>query len=124
MRTHQARCTTATAHELEFVDVTDDIQRELGACGIRDGQVTVFAADHACVLLMNERESGLLSDLKQTLHRLGRHAPADRRTAIGSTSLVVPAVDGRLRLGTWQRVLLLELEESWTRPFIVQIVGE
>jgi thiamine phosphate synthase YjbQ (UPF0047 family) len=43
---------------------------------------------------------------------------------IGSTSVVIPAVDGRLRLGTWQRVLLVELDEPARRSFLVQVVGE
>jgi thiamine phosphate synthase YjbQ (UPF0047 family) len=43
---------------------------------------------------------------------------------LGATSVVLPAVDGHLRLGTWQRVLLVELREPSQRSIVIQIVGE
>ena len=49
---------------------------------------------------------------------------ADPKAMVGAPSVVLPFVDGKLRLGTWQRVLLLELEEPGPRPVVVQIVGE
>jgi thiamine phosphate synthase YjbQ (UPF0047 family) len=43
---------------------------------------------------------------------------------LGSSSVVLPATDGRLRLGVWQRVLLVELEAPQQRRIVVQVVGE
>lgn len=124
MQTFSAERTIRTTASPEFIDVTDEIVEELARSGIQDGMVTVFCLEQACTLIVNERESGLLSDIKSTLERLGiRHAQG-RKTMIGSTSVVLPAVGGKLRLGTWQRVLLVELDEPSQRSFLVQVVGE
>lgn len=106
------------------MDMTDEIQRVVSESGIVRGQVTVFANDPGCVLIVNERESGLLADLKEAMRRLGIDRPAARKTMIGSTSVVMPAVDGKLKLGTWQRILLVELEDAGPRSISVQLVGE
>ena len=124
MRTHYAECTTASKSSPDFMDMTDEIQRVVSESGIVRGQVTVFANDPGCVLIVNERESGLLADLKEAMRRLGIDRPAARKTMIGSTSVVMPAVDGKLKLGTWQRILLVELEDAGPRSISVQLVGE
>jgi secondary thiamine-phosphate synthase enzyme len=92
--------------------------------GIAEGQVTVFADSDSCVLVVNERESGLLDDIRKTMKRLEGRGAADGKTLLGSTSVVIPAVDGKLRLGVWQRLLLVELEQPNNRRVIVQVVGE
>jgi thiamine phosphate synthase YjbQ (UPF0047 family) len=110
-----------TQAAMDFVDITEDIQACLDDSGIRGGQVTVFSPQPSCAIVVNELESGLLADIKAAADRLGA---GRRRTMIGSASAVFPAIDGKLRLGTWQRVLLVELEGPSTRSVLVQIVGE
>lgn len=124
MRTHRANYSAQTKDVLDFVDITDEVQAELSACGIRDGQVTVFTASDSCVLIVNERETGLLEDIRGAIRRLEGAEPNRSKNLLGSTSVVVPAVAGRLRLGAWQRLLLLELDRPHTRRIIVQVVGE
>jgi secondary thiamine-phosphate synthase enzyme len=124
MRTHRANCKTRTRNLLDFVDITDAVQAELTASGIAEGQVTVFADSDACVLIVNERESGLLEDIRNAMRRLEGTGSANGKTLLGSTSVVLPAVGGKLRLGIWQRLLLVELEQPDTRGVIVQVVGE
>jgi secondary thiamine-phosphate synthase enzyme len=124
MRTHRADCTAETRQVLDFVDITDAVQAELRSSGIAEGQVTVFADTDSCVLVVNERESGLLDDIRNTMKRLEGRGAADGKTLLGSTSVVIPAVDGKLRLGVWQRLLLVELEQPNNRRVIVQVVGE
>lgn len=124
METFTAERTVRTTGHPEFIDVTDEIVEELSNSGIQNGMVAVFSLQEACSLIVNERESGLLSDIKSTMERLGiAHAKA-RKTMLGSSSVVLPAVDGKLRLGTWQRVLLVELDEPAERTFLIQVVGD
>jgi secondary thiamine-phosphate synthase enzyme len=124
MRTHRSVCVAKPIAAPDFVDITGEIQQALHGSGIRDGQVTVFSADKACSIVLNERESGLWSDVKRTLERLGATEPSDRRTLLASSSVTLPVVGGELRLGTWQRVLFVELEEACDRTVSIQIVGE
>ena len=123
MRTHQVECTFTTEAVPGFVDITERIQELLDESRIGAGQVTLFSPSAGCSLIANEFESGLLKDIETTLARFGGPG-SNGRPSIGTTSLVVPAVGGRLRLGTWQRVLLVELEAAGSRSVIVQIVGE
>ena len=124
MQTFTAERSIRTTSHPEFIDVTDEIVEELSNSGIQNGMVTIFSLQESCALIVNERESGLLSDIKSTMERLGiAHAKA-RKTMLGSTSIVLPAVDGKLRLGTWQRVLLVELDEPAERTFLIQVIGE
>jgi secondary thiamine-phosphate synthase enzyme len=124
MKTHQSDCSATTFSVLDFVDVTNDVEKTLMQSGILDGQVTVFAPDSSCVLVVNERESGLLDDIRDAMTRLKSTLSEDQRALLGSSSVVLPATGGHLRLGMWQRLLLLELEEPRERKIVVQIVGE
>jgi secondary thiamine-phosphate synthase enzyme len=124
MRTHQIECSARAKDVPGFVDLTDDIQRALETSGISDGQVTIFSPHTTCAILVNERESGLLEDIKRTLGRLNPNVAEQSAGMVGATSVVLPAVEGELRLGTWQRVLLVELGEPSERSVVIQIVGE
>jgi thiamine phosphate synthase YjbQ (UPF0047 family) len=124
VRTHQSHCIAVTDGAPDFVDITEEVSAALARSGIRDGHVTIFSRDRACSLLVQERESGLLVDIEQALRRLGAVAATDRLTLVGSPSIVLPAVGGRLHLGVWQRVLLVEHDEPGARAVTVQIVGE
>ncbi len=124
MRTHQEERSTTTERAPDFIDITEEIQDALDASGISNGQVTVFSPHASCAILVNERESGLLEDIKRTLDRLSSNGSRRRYGLIGSPSIVLPAMFGRLALGTWQRVLLVELDQAGARSIVVQIVGE
>jgi secondary thiamine-phosphate synthase enzyme len=124
VRTHQAGCKAITGGVFDFVDITDDVENALAGSGISSGQVTVFTPDGSCVLVVNERESGLMKDIREAMERLQADCSSERKALLGSASVTLPAVDGRLRLGVWQRLLLVELEEARTRKVVVQIVGE
>ena len=124
MRTFISECSTHTSAVPDFVDITTNVEAAVTESGLTEGQVTIFSPDTDCVLIVNEREKGLLSDIKSTLERLGLSHPERGTTMIGSTSVVLPASEGKLRLGAWQRLLLVELKEAGPRSVIVQVVGE
>jgi secondary thiamine-phosphate synthase enzyme len=123
MLTHRAECRAVTSEAPDFVDLTDDIQNAVSSSAITHGRVTVFAPDAACAILINERESGLLQDIKGALARLSARSD-NGKAVVGSSSVVVPVVDGKVSLGTWQRVLLVELGAPSERNVAIQIVGE
>ena len=63
--------------------------------------------------------TGLLVDIKQTMSRLGMDA-----RVVGSSTLVLPIADGRLHLGTWQRVLMYDPAEDADHSVTIHVVGE
>ncbi len=138
--THAGRFQVQTRGDTQVLDVTDAVQRIVGAAGIRNGIVVVFVVGSTAGLTTTEAEPGLVThDLKAFWDKL---APDDayyqheatwnddnghahvRASALGP-SVTVPLVDGRLTLGTWQQIVLLDFD---TRPrqreLIVQVVGE
>lgn len=123
LRTYEQECRSTTIELFGFVDITDEVQKVVGEMGLEGGRVTVFSPADRCPLVLNERESGLLKDIRRALARVSLEA-GGAPTTIGSNSVVFPLVDGRIRLGRWQRLLLLELEAPMERSFLVQVIGE
>jgi secondary thiamine-phosphate synthase enzyme len=124
MKTHVAEGRTETRCTLDMVDITDEVATALSESSVVDGYVTAFAASPGCALFVNERESGLLQDIRSAMKRLGGDGMDRVAPLMGSSSVVLPALRGKLLLGTWQRVMLVELEGPSERRFVVQTVGE
>ncbi|MGI8407505.1 MAG: YjbQ family protein [Actinomycetota bacterium] len=124
MDTHETLCTLRTQYTCGFLDITDDVKDAVRASGVLAGRVTVFSPSDRCPLVANERESGLLRDIKRAIIRLKDSSGHGAPDSIGTSSLVLPIVNGDLRLGMWQRVLLFELDEPSERQVSIQVVGE
>lgn len=123
MLSETIECHARTSAPPDFVDLTDQVRAAVETCAIAEGRVTVFAPDQTCAILVNERESGLLEDIKRAITRMSNGA-GHTDVLIGSSSVVLPIVDGELKLGTWQRVLLVEMGEAARRTVAVHVVGE
>lgn len=139
MATFRERFSIETHGEAEAVDVTDRVAKVVAASGVRDGICCVFTPHSTAAILANEEERGLMgTDLPAALERLvPRRGPyahnrsgdanghAHLRAALLGPSVAFPISDGKPLLGTWQQVLLVELDiRPRTREVIVQIVGE
>jgi thiamine phosphate synthase YjbQ (UPF0047 family) len=122
MRTHRSNTVAKTSVPPDIVDITEEVLDAARASGVKDGHVTVFATEGGCSLVINERESGLLQDMKAAIDRV-TNGTGDI-SVIGHRSTVFPLVNGELKLGSWQRIMLLELEEPAARTVVVQVVGE
>jgi secondary thiamine-phosphate synthase enzyme len=118
-----------TKEMLDFIDITEEVRAAVISSNVRDGRVTVFSPSPSSTLIANERESGLLKDIRRAVDKLTNNGVQANGTAaedfqVGASSLTIPVVGGELRLGTWQRLLLVELEAPADRKVIIQIVGE
>lgn len=122
----------------EIVDLTEGVARVVGTSGIDRGLVTVFATGSTVAVTTMEYEPGGVSDLRELLERLVptrgeyRHnalnhdtnAHAHLRAALIGPSETIPLVDGRLALGTWQQVVLLDFDDRPRRRVVsVHIVS-
>jgi secondary thiamine-phosphate synthase enzyme len=121
---YQEEITVTTRGEGDIVDLTDAVRRCVAASGTMTGACTLFLIGSTAALTTIEYEDGVLHDLRDAL---GRVAPSgiayahDARWGDGNgrshvraslvgPSLVVPVQDGALRIGTWQQVVLVELD--------------
>lgn len=116
---HTAELTLDTSRR-RIVDLTDAVARFCEPLG--DGLVSVFAPHATVGLALMELGSGSESDLEQLLERLlprddrYRHRHGARGhgadhllPVVVSPSLVIPVLAGRPALGTWQHIILLDL---------------
>jgi len=130
----------ATRGNNHVIDITDAVAQAVGRCGLRDGVVTVFHVGSTGGLTTTEFEPGLAEhDIEAAFEKI---APADGRYVHEQTwhddnghshvrasllgpSLSVPFVAGRLTLGTWQQIILVDFDtRARTRTVICQIIGE
>jgi len=120
-------------------DITGRVERVVVESGMRNGVITLFIPGSTAGLTTVEFEPGAVADLQAAFERV---APRDAeyrhhlrwgddnghshvRAALLGPSLSVPFVEGRLSLGTWQQIILVDFD---TRPrrreVVAQIIGE
>ena len=122
-----------------FVDVTRDVAKFLVEIGAREGALTVFIRHTSASLTIQENaDPSVLVDLMTILDRLAPQdlgwthdtegpddMPAHVRTMLTATSLHVPVMGGRMALGTWQAIYLIEHRaRPHAREVVVQFVGK
>jgi len=123
----------------DILDLTDQVMETIGRSEIRNGSVTLFIPGSTASLTTIEYESGVIEDLEKAIDRI---APEDLyykhnarwgdgngyshvRAALLGPSLHIPIIDGRLTLGTWQQIVLLDFDNRpRERRIIVQMIGE
>jgi secondary thiamine-phosphate synthase enzyme len=125
-----------TNKRLEIVDITDRVVEEVKESDIQNGIAVIYSLHTTTAVVLNEGESRLLEDLETMLERLiprgagYRHdvidsnADAHLRATLLGNSVVIPVSDGAPVLGTWQRVLFVELDGPRNRRVNVTVVGE
>ncbi|MEZ6037196.1 MAG: secondary thiamine-phosphate synthase enzyme YjbQ [Planctomycetota bacterium] len=120
-----------------LVDITRDVDRAVGATGVRDGLATLFVQHTSASLIVQENaDPDVQVDLEAFLRRLVPEGdplwthtaegpddmPAHVRAALTQVSLSIPVVDGRLALGTWQGIYLWEhRRRGSTRRVLVHV---
>lgn len=122
----------------EIVDITEGVERVVRATGVDRGVVTVFVTGSTAAITTMEYEPGGVVDLQGLLERLipvagayehnrrneDTNAYAHLRAAVIGASESIPLVDGRLVLGTWQQVVLLDFDDRpRSRTVTVQIAA-
>ena len=123
----------------DIIDITNEVRQVLEKSGMSEGQVTVFASGSTAGITTVEYEPGLMKDLPEAFERF---APAGRtyhhdatwgdgngyahvRSSITGTSFTVPFREGRMLLGTWQQIILIDFDNRpRRRDIVVQLIGE
>ncbi len=129
----------STRGDSQMVDLTGRVQEVVDRHGFREGHALVFVSGSTAGLTTVEFEPGLQKDLPAALERLAPrgityaheetwhddNGHAHVRASILGPSLAVPFKEGRLLLGTWQQIVLVDFD---TRPrrrdLVVQLSGE
>jgi secondary thiamine-phosphate synthase enzyme len=128
-----------TAGDGDTIDITPQVGQTLSEVAIKDGTLTLFVTGSTAGLTLMEYELGLVNDFR---HMWQRNAPAninyehDERWGDGNgyshvrasllgASLTIPLVKGRMVLGTWQQIVLIDFDNRpRDRKIVLQFCGE
>ena len=129
-----------TKGSCDVINITEQVIEALGDADIKDGIVVLFNVGSTAGITTTEYEPGLVNydisaafekiapknaryEHEETWHDDNGHSHV-RATLLGP-SLSVPLVDGKLTLGTWQQIILVDFDtRARTRTVICQIIGQ
>ena len=124
----------STKGEIDFVDLTDQVQEVVAESAIKNGLVHVFAPHATGILVLTENDYALLNDIKAFLEeiipkRRAYQHPSNAHSHLRSMLLppdtTLPVIDGRVEFGTWQSLLFVETDVyPRQRKLIMQVIGE
>jgi secondary thiamine-phosphate synthase enzyme len=118
------------------IEITAEVQRVVEEHGVRSGQALAFVRGSTAAIATMEFEPGGVHDLREMLERLiptageyehnrlnhDSNSHAHQRASIVGPSEVVPVLDGRLAVGTWQALVLIDFDDRpRERTVIVQL---
>jgi secondary thiamine-phosphate synthase enzyme len=145
LRTEVIHFSTTAANE--FWDLTPFLLGVVSRSQLSNGQATIFTPHTTTTIAVNEAETGFLNDFRRLIdgkvpaETYYEHDDHDVRTEnlqddeyvnghahcramlVGSASVTIPIVGGRPLLGTWQRVMFIELDQARPRRAVVHVQG-
>ena len=138
MPIHTGELRLSTQGDNDIVDITDGVARVVATSGASEAQATAFVRGSTAAITTMEFEPGGVRDLGAALERLlptrgdyehnrlnhDSNSHAHQRASIVGPSEAVPISDGRLALGTWQQLVLIDFDDRpRERTVVVQVVS-
>jgi secondary thiamine-phosphate synthase enzyme len=138
MAVHTGELRLSTRGDTEIVDISDGVRRVVEAAGVDEGMATAFVRGSTAAITTMEYEPGGVRDLQALLERLipqhgdyehnrlnrDTNSHAHQRASIVGASESVPVAGGRLALGTWQQIVLIDFDDRpRERTVVVQVLS-
>lgn len=138
MATQSTDLRFSTQGDGDAIDFTTEVQRLVEEAGVAEGLASAFVRGSTAAITTMEYEPGGVRDLAEMLERLiptegeyehnrlnhDTNSHAHQRASLIGPSLSVPVIGGRLTLGTWQQIVLLDFDDRpRERTVVVQILS-
>lgn len=122
----------------DVIDITKQVSNVVKDSKIENGTVTIFVVGSTAAITTIEYEPGLINDFPEMLSRIipknieyehdntwhDGNGHSHVRASLVGPSLTVPIIDSKLTLGTWQQIVLLEMDtRPRNRTLILQIMS-
>jgi secondary thiamine-phosphate synthase enzyme len=135
---HTSELRLSTQGDAAVIDITERLREAVAEAGIAEGQASAFVRGSTAAITTMEHEPGGVHDLQALLDRLipaggdyehnrlnhDTNSHAHQRASLIGPSEVVPVAAGRLALGTWQQVVLIDFDDRpRERTVVVQVIG-
>jgi secondary thiamine-phosphate synthase enzyme len=125
----------STERGKQVLDITDRVQKCVSQAGVSGGLCSLFVTHTTAGLTTGESIEGTDEDLMEVLERIiprikfrhehdPSHAPDHMISSIVGASVTIPIRQGKLRLGTWQSILLVECNGPRNRTVVVTVLPE
>ena len=126
----------ATQGDADIVDISAEVQAAVAAAAIEEGQALAFVRGSTAAISTMEFEPGGVADLREMLERLiptegdyahnrlnhDSNSHAHQRATLIGPSETIPILGGRLALGTWQQLVLIDFDDRpRERTVVVQV---
>ena len=123
----------------QILDITSNVQEILTESKLKEGNVLVFVAGATAGITTMEFEPGLLKDYPEFMERIipsvknyyhdeawhDGNGHSHVRASLQGASFLIPFIDGKLLLGVWQQIVLIDFDNrSRSRKVITQIMGK
>ena len=130
-----------TQQNFEFINLTARVEQLVVESGVRDGMVLIQSLHSTAAVFVNEWQDALLDDFRVLLeqavradapwrHNDPRYSDCERGNAVShlralllGASAVLAVRGGRVVRGTWQSIILAELDGPRTRSVSLQVFG-
>lgn len=138
MAVQTAELRFSTQGDGDVVDITGEVARCVGEAGVAEGLVVAFVRGSTAAISTMEYEPGGVHDLQAMLERLmpaagdyahnrlnaDTNSHAHQRATVVGPSEAVPVIGGRLALGTWQQLVLIDFDDRpRQRTVVVQTIA-
>jgi secondary thiamine-phosphate synthase enzyme len=138
MSVYSAELRFSTRGDGDVIDITAAVQRAVEKAGVAEGQATAFVRGSTAAITTMEYEPGGVRDLGEMLERLipargdyehnrlnhDTNSHAHQRASLIGPAQSAPVLDGRLALGTWQQIVLVDFDDrARDRSVVVQVLS-
>lgn len=145
MKIHREQIDLESKTQIQFMDITDQVQEIVDRSGIREGQVLIYVPHTTMGVAINHNESMLLQDFMRVLYKLvpvddqythdlfelKRDSTSDGRSnghshckaILLGNSETIPVEKGRVRLTDRQNIFAVEFDGSRKRDVLIQVIG-
>jgi secondary thiamine-phosphate synthase enzyme len=123
-----------TKGEIDFIDLSHEVQNEVSRSNIKNGIVHIFAPHATGILILTENDNALLKDIKafleeaapkQRTYQHPSNAHSHLRSMLLPPDKTLPIINGKIEFGTWQSLFFVETDVyPRERTVIIQIMGE
>ena len=137
MKSHTEYLTFNTKLHREYVHITPQVETVVRNSGVKEGMVLVSAMHITAGVYVNDNEEGLIEDIDQWLeglapfredyhhHQTGEdNGDSHLKALLIHHQVIVPITNGKLDVGTWQRIFYAEFDGQRSKRLVVKVMGE
>ena len=123
-----------TSKRIELIDITSEVQEEIMKSEVSEGICIISTRHTTAGIIINENESGLKEDILALLKklvptdagymhdRIDNNADSHLRAVLLGASETLPVSEGKLELGTWQRIFFAEMDGPRSRTVNITLL--